>query len=260
MFGLKLREIVLARALPPDDPLAAGRRREGEGEGAMGASSDKLSARAVRLTTDSEIVIAPRTRQSRAEALAKETHRINGESSEGRQGSGSVDGTLAARAKLKRRLYKVLPPHIAPESWNTRYDQDGEAPIAVVQATAEEAGAETDWSLLSRAFSTNSSHDWSRATISVQPCPSAERIRPMVTEDEGGVGDSGPDDTGAVSSRDSKQPRQPTVTSFVIAGSDLMTIRSPPDDELLRWPERWVWFNRALRSKLGSIGLGETIW
>lgn len=227
------------------------------------ADAGKQSSRAVRLTTDTEIVIAPRTRQSQAEALASQSHDLNTSDAAGPSSTPKqIDRTTAARNKLKNRVFKVLPRDcrpVVPQEVDIDIDSES-TPIAVFSsATSEE---DSDWNLFAEAFASSpSSNSWARATIHVQSCPSAPDVRPsqsdtLVTDGKGTASYNAERPAGT----DSK-PKRPTVAAYAVRGQGWLTATAPADEASSprRWPERWVWLNSAAREKLGGVGCGETI-
>lgn len=199
------------------------------------STGTKSLPRAVRLVNDTEIVIAPKVRQSQAEAIAKEQHAIGGGPSTSGP-SQSVNSKLAARTALKYRIYKVSPANAKPIKSDQEYDLDGDTPVAIISGAQDSE----EWSLLSTAFASSSaSTSWVKATIHIQACPSAPAIRPWSTDEQS-------DDSQGTSA--SSSSHQPTTTAFVLHST------SPQES-------RWVWFNTALKKKLGGrVGLGETFW
>ncbi|CAO1627600.1 unnamed protein product [Sympodiomycopsis kandeliae] len=194
--------------------------------------SKKSLPRAVRLGTDTEVVIAPRTRQSQAETLAKEQHAINGNKPS--SATSSVNSKLAARTALKHRIFKVLPVETRPAmDGDDDTDLDGDTPIAIIGIDQ----GELEWSLLSTAFGNNisaSASEWLKATIHIQSCPSAPSIRPL-------------DCHAPNASQATAANHSPTSTAYLV--------RSPTTKS-----SRWIWFNAALRNKLGGrVGVGETV-
>lgn len=213
------------------------------------SSSEKAAARAVRLTTNTEIVIAPRTRQSLADAAAQQSHSLNANGA-GPSTPRDIDGVMASRATLKNRLYKVLPAESIPMLTDEELDIDGEAPMAVIGSGAGGVeAADSDWALIAHAFA-GGSGSWTRATINIQPCPSAPKIRPFCRPSKTKA--TGDDEDKA--SGGEVRPSKPTATAYVAQGSSLKDSPANP------WPRRWIWLNSALRRKLGGVGLGETVW
>lgn len=232
-----------------------------------GKEKDKTPARAVRLTTSTEIVIAPRTRQSHAQAAANEQHVIGGSASASASSSSAyVSAAIAARAKTKHKIYKVLSTEYSPvpSSSSSQYDLHGDTPIAVISAQPDEADeADLDWSLLSQAFGTSQKSDFAKATVTLQPCPTASTLRPMTDHDKGSTSAdasseaSGIEDQSKNTSTSSK-PTRPTTAAFLVRGTAQIQ-STATGAQPLAWPSGWVWANEALRSKLGKIGAGETI-
>jgi hypothetical protein len=157
---------------------------------------------------------------------------------------------MASRATLKNRLYKVLPADTIPTLADEDIDVEGEAPMAVFgSGDGQREAADSDWDLIAQAFAGGNA-SWTRATINVQPCPSAPRIRPLCGPSNTKAGG---DDGDKVSGTEVR-PSKPTATAYVAQGRAL---RGSLADS---WPRRWIWLNAALRHKLGGVGLGETVW
>lgn len=230
-----------------------------------GRERDRPLPRAVRLTTATEIVIAPRTRQSSAEAAASEEHSIFG--TQPMTSSHRVGSVITARNKLKNRLYRVLPlewrPEVVPEM-ASRYEWAGQEPIAVISGEAGDPhwdDCEPDWQLLSRAFANSERESWARATVTVLPCPTAQLLRP-ITHITSTASDLSQSEASRGKSTATK-PSQPTAASWLLKGqSHLYSMHLASDTEENRpqpWPRRWVWLNASLREKLGGVGAGETV-
>ncbi|CAO1630448.1 unnamed protein product [Parajaminaea phylloscopi] len=246
-----------------DPPTAASNLVPGASKG---KASERPPARAVRLTTATEIVIAPRTRLSAAQAAANETHSISGSKSSA--APGLVDGAVAARDRARNRLYKVLPTGWAPLEPSLSAETLKDNPLIVVPFS--DAGeddvphSDDDWQLLSRAFGPPSAkQDCLRVTITVQPCPAAQALRPRPEKADqlgGDQSEASRSDSGDSSS--GSTPSRPTTTAWLLKGSPQLTSflsDGSGSSDHTAWPKRWVWLNAVLRDKLGGLGAGETI-
>lgn len=225
---------------------------------APSSSKGKAAARAVRLTTDTEIVIAPRTRQSAAAAAAEQSHDLgSAAASFSTSSAGQVNATISARDRVKNRIYKVLPAEARPEAAAQMFDIDGDVPIAVVS----DDGAASDWSLLSTAFAAKQDAGWARATVTVQPCPSAQSIRPQTSagssQKKPGTSSQKAESNVEGAHSSTPGPRKSTATAYIVAAEP--SLWYPRDNQRRAWPQRWVWMNSPLRRKLGGLGLGESI-
>lgn len=157
---------------------------------------------------------------------------------------------MASRATLKNRLYKVLPADMVPTMADDDIDVGGDAPLAVFgSGDGHREAADSDWDLIAQAFAGGEA-SWTRATINVQPCPSAPRIRPLCGPSNTKAGGEDGDNVSGTEVR----PSKPTATAYVARGKALKESNTGP------WPRRWIWLNAALRQKLGGVGPGETVW
>lgn len=197
-------------------------------------SSDSSLPRAVRLSTDTEIVIAPRNRlqeQDQIEAASQE-YDINDVSAS--TSLSSHPHTLAtAQHYLSRSLYRVLPSHYLSSKAKTAL-----------------ALSETDAKILSLAFGGNTTGQ-GRCAITKIPCPSAPDVYSSSGKSLGsftlGSKDrsESKDHAGPVQKEGKVPARATTSATFApVPGNE-------DEHHHDQWPKRHVWLSSTTRSKLG---------
>lgn len=210
------------------------------GEAAEGA------ARAVRLSTDTEVVIAPRGRAMPVgDGRTAESHDLGGTgtSHAARHGTMAAAHTpAAAQEYLKRSPFRVLPAHYPPSR-----------PAARVVVRPENAR------ILSLAFAGHM-RDQGRCALTKMPCPAAPYVhsavkgRPSRGKDahthNGRAGEHGEAASDAEQSAGLRHeahdklapPAQATTSAYFASTSDAHP-----------WPPRHVWLSDEIRSRLGLV-------
>lgn len=194
-------------------------------------SSDASLPRAVRLSTDTEIVIAPRSRQQeqdQVEAAASQQHDMS-DVSPTASTTSHPQSPASASEYCARSLYRVLP---IQHSWS------GSNNAAVVLPN-------TDARILSLAFAGNLSGQ-GRCAITKIPCPSAPDVyssppKPLGSFTLGSKDRSDLKDGSGAAQKDARVPARATTSAH---------FAHIPENAEEYWPERHVWLSEATRSKL----------
>jgi len=198
------------------------------------SSPDATLPRAVRLSTDTEVVIAPRSRMQEQDQAqeASQQHDVNAVSTIATGSSLKPQSPVSAQQYLSRSLYRVLP---------VSYSSVGsKSTLSLSRADAQ---------VLSLAFVGNSGGQ-GRCTVTKMPCPSAPDVFSSSDKASGSftLGSkerSGTKDSKSESQKDNKDGNVPSraTTSANFA--------AVTDEEELDWPTRHIWMSAKTRTKLG---------
>lgn len=242
-------------------------------------------ARAVRLSTDTEVIIAPKLR-SNPNPSSTESHSlndINKTSNKVQPSSQSQREQFEIQSKLKRMLWRVLPL-----DWEPTQDESNPNPSGVLLPPSRNGNGDEDaFGLLSKAFPNH------RFSVTKVPCPAASSTsfkspssgnssstRKINSKREDSEEDTSNPEKG--SNQDSELleeeeeedetefgienqnslPRRPTASSQFSACPTQVSIRDLVSGTVIQkevlWPERHVWLDFKLRKALG-IGSGEMV-
>lgn len=197
-------------------------------------SSDPSLPRAVRLSTDTEIVIAPRSRVSEHEEAkeAAQQYDVNATSIASKTTPCKPQTPASAQQYLSRSLYRVLP---------LSYTSSGsKISLALSQIDAQ---------ILSLAFIGNMSGQ-GRCAVTKMPCPSA----PDIFSSSGkGVSSFTLGSNNGLESKDGpsmphKEDKEGKVPARATTSASFATVTS---EEARQWPARHVWMSATTRTKLG---------
>lgn len=194
------------------------------------SSTDSSLARAVRLSTDTEIVIAPRSRvqeQGQGQA-ASQQHDVATVATIASTVS-TPQTPVSAQQYLSRSLYRVLPVHHSAVT--------AQSPLVLPQADAQ---------ILSLAFAGSSSGQ-GRCAVTKMPCPSAPDVfsssaKAVGSFTLGSKERSESKDGSTVGQREAKVPARATTSAH---------FTFVPDKDQREWPARHVWLSASTRTKLG---------
>ncbi|PWN38783.1 AAA-domain-containing protein [Ceraceosorus guamensis] len=148
------------------------------------------AARAVKLTTDTEIIVAPRVRKSAAESAAAEHHAIHS-SNTATAGTASPSSSASAAAQalatLSKQLHRILPAKLSNSSSGSSSSSSPTPSLPpptciwVSRRTAQ---------LLSLALGSDEEGTCGKAALTLVKCPTAAHVRPGVGKARGAKEDA----------------------------------------------------------------------
>ncbi|EPQ26414.1 uncharacterized protein PFL1_06062 [Pseudozyma flocculosa PF-1] len=206
---------------------------------------------AVRLSTDSEVIIAPRLRPKRAEDhAAEERHDLNaGRSAPGNGASGSAREQAERREAISKLLWRILPDHFvklpASEGWLQN------AVLVPSQSSPAFIDSMPGFAELDELFPKG------RIAITKVTCPSSDltksggETRP---EANAGAANNGePQDSAEAQGGAARAelPTRPTASAFYAAGEGYLRVGGGTQAAAPAWPESHVAVGPALRRQLG---------
>ncbi|UZJ54732.1 hypothetical protein CBS101457_004052 [Exobasidium rhododendri] len=202
------------------------------------SSCDASLPRAVRLSTNTEVVIAPQSRMKapgdRADETSQPQHDVNAVSSLSSLSSLTKSQTSAsAQQYLSRSLFKLLP---------IEYSSFGSQSSLLL--------SQEDASVLSLAFG-GTLVGQGRCAVTKMPCPSAPDVFSsfgksinsftLGAKDRSAAKDDSP--TSPNESKEGKLPARATTSAYFTSPSN--------EEEERKWPARHVWMPARTRTKLG---------
>ncbi|PWN31454.1 AAA-domain-containing protein [Meira miltonrushii] len=218
--------------------------------------ADSTLARAVRLSTDTEVVIAPRTRKTdqatneQAEELDFSSNKSNGSNQSG-SSTSSFATPLAAQQYLACSPFRILPSRYAKRLTSSRL-----APVVLHPDDAQ---------ILSIAFGQALNNGQGRCSITKMPCPAAPQIFASASLDSEASNSANRSSTLHKSSSQSTENTEatqdgnasgngaaPSATPSRATTSSYFASANPEDAVVGNvWPRRQVIVSEEVRRKLG---------
>lgn len=195
------------------------------------------AAIAVRLSTDTEVIIAPRLRNKAVDPSLEEEHSLQPTSRPALNGAGAESEVQALRQTLPKLLWRVLPQRFAQglhlDSLSTSVAVPPSSAVGYSQLRI--VYPDTRLSVTKVSCPTNNS---------AQELSNAGRDKSSVATTTNGY-DDGDKDTASTSNT---MPVRPTASARFVNADDLPGARVPTD---AAWPERHVLVGAGLREQLG---------
>ncbi|PWN50524.1 AAA-domain-containing protein [Violaceomyces palustris] len=211
--------------------------------------SDPSSGLAVRLSTDTEVIIAPRLRKKSASsqgASDAEKHDLGTAKTDSKvDGPKTADESSKRRSLVSKLLWRVLPSHFGPDESSAGWFD------TCVLLPPSDCGLDTDsgttvnvdYDLVSSVFPNG------RVAVTKISCPTADSGPTSAGKDESG---SKGNDQGS-ESKSKALPARPTASAFFSSGEGHLRLPSKSEStpDSLEWPSRHVLVGPGLRRQLG---------
>ncbi|EST09028.1 Peroxisome biogenesis factor 1, N-terminal [Kalmanozyma brasiliensis GHG001] len=199
--------------------------------------TDSAAAIAVRLSTDTEVIIAPRLRKKAVDASMEEEHSLQPINKPALNGVGAEAEVAALRQALPKLLWRVLPQRFAEGL------QIDSLSTSVAVSSTSDVGHDQLLSI----------YPDGRLSITKVSCPTNNSAQEMnnAGRDKGSSSASanGFDDAAAgTANAQAAMPARPTASARFVRAEDLPGSRAHDD---VAWPERHVLLGAALRDQLG---------
>lgn len=197
--------------------------------------ADAPSALAVRLSTDTEVIIAPRLRKRSVDPAMQEEHSLQPTSKAAPNGVGTEDETHTLRQTLPKLLWRVLPQRFA----------QGLELSSLTSSVAVPSSSSTGYTQFKQVFPDD------RFSVTKVSCPTNNSASEM--QRVKGASSTAADSDSADARKDGADPSsalpvRPTASARFVDADQLPGVRTHAD---VAWPERHVLIGASLREQLG---------